>query len=1422
MLAKPCNGSVTTQTYSNFVFHDSLGRTHPFGGNTWEQTSACSGPPTRTDSGNFVGTATDGSGLTLTELPIPNQGGWTVTDTNGNINSGGSSTYTDSNGNQITANTGTGAITDTTGNVALTFAGTAPTATTFQYTDTNGNPQTVTLNYTTYTVQTAFNCSNIAEYGPTSTSLVSSISFPDGSLYQFTYEPTPGVSGNVTGRLASVTLPQGGTINYTYSGGSNGIVCADGSTAGLTRKLATSAGSAASTWTYTRTPGTGTSTTAVADGLGNNKSYSFVEASNQPAGTTAEYYETSRNVYQGAATGTPLLARQTCYNSANHPCVTTAITLPITRIDYFNSFNGGGLDGSAQTYNSYGLVTSQGTWDYGSASSRGAILRTEALTYSTSGIPGLVAQDEVFDVSDNETGNTTYAYDGTTPTASSGVPQHVAETGARGNLTSLTQYASPGTSYTSTFTYEDTGSLLTSTTPNGKTTMSYDPTFVYNTGVSLPTPSSGVALSTSATFDTAHTGLPLSYTDPNGQITEIASNEYDSLLRPLEVNYPDGGETLRSYTPTLVATSHLLTRQVRSSSDSEVQLDGYGRQSSTEVDNGQIGSPWYQQDTCYDANGNVAFKSYTYQGTGFGASKVCSGSGGDTYTYDALGRVLQVTHGDSSHINYGYTGRATQVTDENGVSRIVQVDGLGRPKSVCEISATTMALQGVAPVACSLDIDIAGSGFLTTYVYSTDTTSGNAQKTVVTQGAQTRTFETDWLGRTTQIMQPESGTTTYSYAYNNIGLVVTRQRPTANQTSASTLTTTTTEYDSLGRLENISYSDGTPTKHYLYDANSGFAAPQSNLKGRLSVATASTSPTFSGTAFSYDAVGRIIALSECLPGNCGTPADDKNLAYTYDYAGDLTSSTDAAGATTTYTYSVANEVESITSNASSLSSATLPGTIVSNVQNGPFGPVSYTLGNGVSQFNSYDMMGRLNGESICPVGTTAALGCSGQIYGFTATWKGQQLQSSSDSVEGTGITYGYDNFNRLTSLTNSSKQPLYTYTYDRYGNRWSQQPGSGVGSGSTFNVAYNSSTNQITATGYTYDAAGNLMSDGTNSYTYDADGNLTGLVSSGYSPQFTYNALNQQVAQSTSQDESLVVFDKSGNLASLWLAGSGQLLGKAYWGAAAIESYNPANNTALFAHRDWVGTRRAVTGETGGTNAIVSSLPFGDDTTNVSGGPGNTFDGFTGLWASAPTTDHAQFREYSNIAGRWLSPDPYAGSYDLTNPQSMNRYAYVLNNPMSFVDPSGLCPDGLVEDDEGHCTRPPGNFVPPDMISIFYCSLFPGLCGGGGGGQPSQTSGGGGPSASAPSKPSLLHIAACAIAAPVIGAAQASNRTVGVGLGGSAGAGFILGLFASVGVQIVADPQGNAGLAVNVNTSASEEVLEPRGADNFRCQPLGI
>jgi RHS repeat-associated protein len=48
-------------------------------------------------------------------------------------------------------------------------------------------------------------------------------------------------------------------------------------------------------------------------------------------------------------------------------------------------------------------------------------------------------------------------------------------------------------------------------------------------------------------------------------------------------------------------------------------------------------------------------------------------------------------------------------------------------------------------------------------------------------------------------------------------------------------------------------------------------------------------------------------------------------------------------------------------------------------------------------------------------------------------------------------------------------------------------------------------------------------------------------------------------------------------------------------------------------------------------------------------------------------------RKYPPVQGRWISPDPSGlGSANPANPQSWNRYAYVLNNPMGLIDPLGL------------------------------------------------------------------------------------------------------------------------------------------------------
>jgi hypothetical protein len=148
--------------------------------------------------------------------------------------------------------------TDTLGVFAITAAqtnansvppsGALPTNT-YTYTNASGTVETFTVTYGSFTQETAFGCAGIAEVPATPVFLPVSVSLPDGSSYTITYETTPGqAQTTVTGRLASVMVPTGATILYSYSGGNNGINCVDGSVPTL--QVTTPDG----TTTYVHTP----------------------------------------------------------------------------------------------------------------------------------------------------------------------------------------------------------------------------------------------------------------------------------------------------------------------------------------------------------------------------------------------------------------------------------------------------------------------------------------------------------------------------------------------------------------------------------------------------------------------------------------------------------------------------------------------------------------------------------------------------------------------------------------------------------------------------------------------------------------------------------------------------------------------------------------------------------------------------------------------------------------------------------------------------------------------------------------------------------------------------------------------------------------------------------------------------------------
>jgi RHS repeat-associated protein len=81
-------------------------------------------------------------------------------------------------------------------------------------------------------------------------------------------------------------------------------------------------------------------------------------------------------------------------------------------------------------------------------------------------------------------------------------------------------------------------------------------------------------------------------------------------------------------------------------------------------------------------------------------------------------------------------------------------------------------------------------------------------------------------------------------------------------------------------------------------------------------------------------------------------------------------------------------------------------------------------------------------------------------------------------------------------------------------------------------------------------------------------------------------------------------------------------------------------------------------------------LPFGEERPPITNNCSQNYK-FTGMERDSETgLDHTLYRQLSSTYGRWLSPDP--DCFGCTNPQKLNRYAYVLNNPVTLTDPLGL------------------------------------------------------------------------------------------------------------------------------------------------------
>jgi RHS repeat-associated protein len=128
-----------------------------------------------------------------------------------------------------------------------------------------------------------------------------------------------------------------------------------------------------------------------------------------------------------------------------------------------------------------------------------------------------------------------------------------------------------------------------------------------------------------------------------------------------------------------------------------------------------------------------------------------------------------------------------------------------------------------------------------------------------------------------------------------------------------------------------------------------------------------------------------------------------------------------------------------------------------------------------------------------------------------------------------------------------------------------------------------------------------------------------------------------------------------------------------FFAGRRVARSDPSSGNVYYFFVDQVGNTRAMTDQNGTVCFQMDYFPYGQE--NTPAGVTNTCSTsyeFTGYERDAETgLDYAFARYYNARMGRFMSPDPLGG--DLTDPQTLNKYTYVRNNPVNFTDPSGLC-----------------------------------------------------------------------------------------------------------------------------------------------------
>jgi RHS repeat-associated protein len=321
----------------------------------------------------------------------------------------------------------------------------------------------------------------------------------------------------------------------------------------------------------------------------------------------------------------------------------------------------------------------------------------------------------------------------------------------------------------------------------------------------------------------------------------------------------------------------------------------------------------------------------------------------------------------------------------------------------------------------------------------------------------------------------------------------------------------------------------------------------------------------------------------------------------------------------------------------------------------------YDYGNGVHTAFSHDCNRRIltldvnQGETVY-LDLDYTWDSDSNITQMVNSWRDTNEEWNSDTE-----SYWYDGLDRLVDASSTSWS--HSYSYDEAGNRTGKD-------GTTYSI---NAANQVTG-----------LSDGT-VFSYDENGNMVEKMKGFDAWEYNYDSSNR-LTRVEKNDMTIGEYVYDGNGRRILVIENGMETVYIYSGLNVLYEetatgiadyvYGPTGRMAkkttiedelhtFYYHIDHLGSTRLITDESADIVVSTQFEPFGEDT--LSSEESYLFTGKkqdeTGLY-------YYGARYYDPELGRFITRDPLAG--DRTNPQSLNLYAYCVNNPLKLADPTGM------------------------------------------------------------------------------------------------------------------------------------------------------